>query len=75
MAPDLAAALWLIESLRPISEIEDPGLIRLVDLVLFMCGARLHFEFPSADTVGRRIDALCQDMMRKVSVSVRQTHP
>jgi hypothetical protein len=66
IAPDLAVALWLAESLRPISEIEDPGLVRLFDTVLNICCARLHFELPSADTVARRLEALANDLRKKV---------
>jgi hypothetical protein len=69
IAPDLAAAMWLIESLRPLSEIEDPGLIRLMNTVLNICGARLHFEFPSADTVTRRLEALGNDVIKRVRCS------
>ena len=53
MAPDLSIALWLISSLRAISQIEDDGLVNLVNVILCICGARTHFEFPSLyhDTV------------------------
>ena len=67
MAPDLAAAMWLIGSLRPISQIEDEGLVSFVNVVLAICGARFHFEFPSADTVTRRITSLYNDTVKMVS--------
>jgi hypothetical protein len=76
MAPDLSIALWLISSLRAISQIEDDGLVNLVNVILCICGARMHFEFPSADTVTRRIHALYHDtvkMVRTFAVNVALT--
>ena len=71
MAPDLAAAMWLIESMRPISQIEDAGLIVFVNVILCICAAQLHFEFPSADTVTRRIVALYHSTEQLVTACLR----
>jgi hypothetical protein len=64
--PDMAAALWAAEGMRPFAAVKDPGLERLINSVLKLHGASGTYKPPSDDAIAARVKALRVNTFQKV---------
>ena len=66
--PDLAAALWVAENLRPLAVVEDSGLKRYIDSILehvrLPSAPEFSYTPPSRQAVTSRLGALKNDTKR-----------
>lgn len=64
--PDMAAALWVAESMRAFAIVKDAGMERLVNSVLRLHGASGTYKPPSDDAIAARVKALRVSTFEKV---------